>query len=78
MIRTTTGDAHRAIAALTPFRTSGALAGHDGADWRSKCRTGRLSQSEPLYAAIREGLASYVVTSYATHRGSGERGMAHR
>jgi hypothetical protein len=27
MIRTTTGDAHRAIAALAPFTTSGALSG---------------------------------------------------
>jgi hypothetical protein len=66
MIRTTTGKAHAAIATLTPFTTSGALAGHDGADWHGPWHTGRLSETEPLYAAIREGRATYVVTSYAT------------
>jgi hypothetical protein len=66
MIRTTTGDAYRAIATLAPFSTSGALAGHNGADWHGPWHTGRLSESEPLWLAIREGRASYVVTSYAT------------
>jgi hypothetical protein len=66
MIRKTTQTAHQAIATLTPFRTSGALAGHDGRDWSGPWSTGRLVESEPLYLAIREGRASYVVTSYAT------------
>ena len=46
--------------------TSGARSGHDGADWSGPWHTGRLAESEPLYLAIREGRASYVVTSYMT------------
>jgi hypothetical protein len=65
-MRISTGKAHGPISRREAFTTHGSLAGHDGRDWSGPWHTGRLVESEPLYLAIREGRASYVVTSYAT------------
>jgi hypothetical protein len=63
MIRTTTGDAHKAIATLTPFATSGALSGRrPHGETFTAWESGRLAQQH--VDSFRA--STFAVYSYST------------